>query len=268
MDVRAPAVANAFYPGSESALASTLEQLMPKKKVREKAIGIISPHAGYVYSGGVAGELISSVIIPKKVILIGPNHTGLGTRASIMTEGSWRLPNGTVPIDSNLAQTIHRNSDILAVDSLAHLREHSLEVQIPFLLHEKEALEIVPITVMGLNIESCKKLGHAIAEAVKSADSDVLILASSDMTHYESQKSAEIKDRKAIEKVLKIDPEGLFNVVAEKDISMCGVIPSTIMLFAAIELGAEKASLLRYATSGDVSGDYEQVVGYAGMIVQ
>ena len=268
MDIRKPAVAGSFYPGSRDSLNSELEKLMSKEVDKKKAIGVISPHAGYIYSGSVAGELLSSVLIPKKIILLGPNHTGLGSRASIMLEGAWDLPNGTVEIDSKLAEKILQNSQILKVDVMAHLREHSLEVQIPFLLHERDDLEIVPVTLMGLGPNDCKSLGHAIAEAIKSSGEEVLILASSDMTHYESQESANRKDKKAIEKVIELDPHGLMDVVAENNITMCGVIPSAIMLFAATELGAKKASLVRYATSGNVSGDYEQVVGYAGMVVR
>lgn len=267
MDIRTPAVAGSFYPGARDSLTSELENLMGKAKEKIKAIGVVSPHAGYVYSGAVAGELLSCVIIPRKVILLGPNHTGLGSRASIMLKGAWDLPNGTAVIDSSLAEKILQNSDLITADIKAHIREHSLEVQIPFLLHERQDVKIVPVTLMGLGLDDCKSLGLAIAEAVRSCPEDVLIVASSDMTHYESQESATEKDRKAIERVLSLDPVGLLNVVAENSITMCGVIPTAVMLFAATALGAKKASLIRYATSGDVSGDYDQVVGYAGMVV-
>ena len=265
---RNPAVAGMFYPGSEELLNRELDLMMPEAGEKVKALGVVSPHAGYVYSGKVAGELLSSVIITPKVILLGPNHTGLGSRASIMTEGSWSLPNGTVPIDTSLAEDILQRSDFLTPDELAHMREHSIEVQVPFLLHERSDISIVPITLMGLSVESCRELGHAIAGAIESAGEDVLILASSDMTHYESQESAKAKDKKAIDRVLGLDPEGLMDVVSRNNISMCGVIPATVMLFAAKKLGAKKAALVRYATSGDVSGDYDQVVGYAGMVVE
>lgn len=268
MDVRNPAVAGMFYPGTRDSLERELGSLIPKGRVRKKARGVISPHAGYIYSGGVAGELFSSVEIPEKIILLGPNHTGLGAMGSVMTSGEWRLPNGTVRIDSTLAGRLVGGSQVLTEDIMAHLREHSLEVQIPFLLHERVDIEIVPVTLMGLDVESCREVGLAVAGAIRSSGEDILIVASSDMTHYESQESAEIKDRKAIEKVLDLDPEGLMEVVRKNDISMCGVIPATIMLFAVKELGAKKASLVKYSTSGDVSGDYDQVVGYAGMIVE
>ncbi|MDH3976033.1 MAG: AmmeMemoRadiSam system protein B [Deltaproteobacteria bacterium] len=268
METRNPAVAGMFYPGTRQALSAELDRLIPEKSVKRKAIGIVSPHAGYIYSGAVAGELISSVAIPQKIILIGPNHTGFGIKGSVMAEGCWSLPNGTVNVDTFLAKKIMGATKILGHDTLAHLREHSLEVQIPFLLHEREGIDIVPITLMGLGVDACREAGHAIAGAIRESGEEALIIASSDMTHYESDESARKKDKKAIDKVLALDPEGLYQVVTENRISMCGIIPATVMLFAALELGAKKAELVKYATSGDVSGEYNQVVGYAGMIVE
>lgn len=268
MEFRSPVVAGTFYPADAESLNAELDRLIPSEKEKRKAIGIISPHAGYIYSGAAAGEIISAVTIPEKIIILGPNHTGLGPAASIMPEGKWSLPNGEANIDSDLAEKIISNAEILTSDSLAHQREHSIEVQIPFLLHQRQDIDIVPITLMGLSIDSCRELGHSIAQAIKSSDEDVLIVASSDMTHYESAESAERKDRMAIEKVLALDPDGLLDVVTENRISMCGVIPATVMLFAAKELGAKKSSLVRYTNSGEVSGDYEKVVGYAGMMVE
>ncbi len=268
MDIRNPAVAGMFYPGSEAALNDKLDALIPQESEKRKAIGIVSPHAGYIYSGPVAGEVISLVEIPPKVILLGPNHTGLGSTGSIMTEGIWELPNGSVNIDKNLAHAILSRSDLLTPDNMAHEREHSLEVQIPFLIHERPDVEIVPVTLMGLNLKECMNLGLAVAAAVQSIDEDVLVISSSDMTHYESKESAKEKDMMAIDRIIDGDPEGLYNIVRGKKISMCGVIPTTVMLCAAKELGATKASLIRYATSGDVTGEFSEVVGYAGMIIE
>ena len=268
MESRSPVVAGTFYPADAESLNAELDRLIPSENEKRKAIGIISPHAGYIYSGAAAGELISAVTIPKKIIILGPNHTGLGPAASIMAEGMWSLPNGNVNIDSHLAEKLISNAEILSSDRLAHAREHSIEVQIPFLLHQRQDIDIVPIALMGLSIDSCRELGHSIAKAIISSDEDVLIVASSDMTHYESAESAERKDHMAIEKILALDPEGLLDVVVRNQISMCGVIPATVMLFAAKELGATKATLLRYTNSGEVSGDYEKVVGYAGMMVE
>jgi len=268
MESRSPIVAGTFYPADAESLNAELDRLTPFVAEKKKAIGIISPHAGYIYSGSVAGELISTVAIPEKIIIIGPNHTGIGPAASIMPKGIWSLPNGDVNVDSDLAEKIIGNSKILSSDESAHKREHSIEVQIPFLLRQRSDIEIVPITLMGLSLDSCRELGHSVARAIKSSDEDVLIVASSDMTHYESAESAERKDKMAIDKILALDPEGLLDVVTGNRISMCGVIPATVMLFAAKELGAKQASLVRYTNSGEVSGDYKQVVGYAGIIVE
>lgn len=268
MKARSPAVAGMFYPESKEALSSQLDSFIQLGLEKKKVLAIVSPHAGYIYSGSVAGDVYSTIHIPQKVILLGPNHTGLGIRASVMSKGSWILPNGIVKIDTSLAERIIENSRTLKSDDTSHLREHSIEVQIPFLLHERTDIEIVPITLMQLDIGSCHDLGEAIANAIIATKSEVLIIASSDMTHYESQKSARKKDEKAIEKIIALDPEGLLNVVINNNISMCGVIPATIMLIAAKKLGAKKASLIKYTTSGDVSGDYDQVVGYAGLTVE
>lgn len=268
MDVRSPAVAGMFYPGSEAALKEKLDSLIPKESKKKKVIAIVSPHAGYIYSGAVAGEVISLVEVPSRVILLGPNHTGLGSTASIMTEGRWELPNGFVDIDNELAQGLLSRSSLLSSDNMAHVKEHSLEVHIPFLIHERPDVKIVPVTLMGLDLESCMKIGLAVAAAVQSINEDVLIISSSDMTHYESRESAKEKDFMAIDRIIDGDPEGLYNIVHRKKISMCGVIPTTVMLCAAKELGATKASLVRYSTSGDVSGEYGEVVGYAGLIIE
>lgn len=265
---RNPAVAGMFYPGDSDKLNDQLDRLLPENESRKKAIGIISPHAGYVYSGKVAGDVISSVLIPPKVILLGPNHTGVGTRCAIMTSGSWELPNGEVRVDVPLAERIMAGTDLIHLDETAHSREHSIEVQVPFLIHERPDVSIVPLALMWMKLKACREIGSAIAAAIKGCGEEVLILASSDMTHYESAAAAKEKDHMAIDRVLDLDPEGLFHTVMDESISMCGVIPTTVMLFAAKALGATKASLVKYATSGDVTGDNSQVVGYAGMIVE
>ncbi len=268
MDVREPAVAGMFYPGTEGALNRELDTLLTPGRERKTAVGVVSPHAGYIYSGAVAGEVFSSVHIPEKVVLLGPSHTGLGARGAVMAKGAWSVPNGTARIDEDLAEELISGCPLLTEDVTAHLHEHSLEVQVPFLIHERPGVKIVPVTLMAFGIDACREIGIALARTIGFRGEDVLIVASSDMTHYESQERAERKDRLAIDKVLHLDPKGLMDVVMENDISMCGVIPVTVMLFAARELGASKASLVRYATSGDVTGDYAQVVGYAGMVVE
>jgi len=265
--LRSPAVAGQFYPANPSILEKEVSSYTKEVK-RENALGVISPHAGYIYSGKVAGGVYSGINIPKDVIIIGPNHTGLGEPEAVMCSGTWHMPNGNIEINSDLAGAIVENSKYLKDDHLAHLNEHSLEVQIPFLQRFRKDIRIVPIAMMSMDYAICQDIGHAVARAVKSFKEPVLIVASSDMTHYESDKSAREKDKKAIDRVLALDPEGLLKTVRENRITMCGVIPATIMLIACKELGATKAELVDYATSGETSGDYEQVVGYAGMIVK
>lgn len=265
--VRKPAVAGKFYPMSPDAINKQMKEFEVEVKQKVDCLGVVSPHAGYVYSGGVAGAVYSNINIPEDVIIIGPNHTGLGEMVSLMASGEWEMPNGIVKINADLANDIISSSRYIKDDSLGHLHEHSLEVQIPFIQYFKKNFKIVPITIMTLDYELCEDIGVALSEAIKKYDKSVLIVASTDMTHYESQESANVKDKKAIDEILKLDPKGLFETIVNKNISMCGIAPTTAMLIACNNLGAREARLVKYMTSGDVSGDYQQVVGYAGMII-
>lgn len=203
---------------------------------------------------------------PKSVVILGPNHTGLGSGVSTMTSGEWLTPLGRVRVDRQLAEAIRKGCDLIDVDELAHAHEHSIEVQLPFLQHLfKEDFTMVPICMMMQDEETSEEVGRAIAKGTKGED--VVIIASTDLTHYESQASAAAKDRKAIDKILALDWRGLLNVVYEEDISMCGFGPVAAMLCAAKELGAKKAELLKYATSGDTAGPMPQVVGYCSIAV-
>jgi len=264
--VREAAVAGKFYPGSRTALERTVKELIGPGPTG-KALGVMVPHAGYMYSGRVAGAVFGAVELPRTFIIIGPNHTGLGPAASIMTEGVWRLPGGDAVIDSTLAQAIQSQSRELVADERAHSFEHSIEVQLPFLQYLVGEVKFVPISLMLANSDSCRDIGKAIGSAIKTATDQVLVVASSDMTHYESQAVAQEKDHLAIDRLLALDPAGLLQTVLENHISMCGVAPATTMLFACRELGAKEARLIRYETSGDVTGDFNQVVGYAGVVV-
>ena len=266
--IRQPAVANQFYDKDPTRLHYDLGTLIGPVKDARPAKALVAPHAGYIYSGAVAGAAYARVEVPETVVILGPNHTGFGSRAAIMTRGSWAMPMGTVPISEDLAALMVEFSDHLEDDAQAHVHEHSLEVQVPFLQYRRPDLSIVPICLGSVPFSVCKDIGSAIAKAVKQAKRPVLLVASTDMTHYESQKQAESKDRLAIDKVLAMDPEGLLETVRKHNISMCGVIPTTVTLVASLALGAGSASLVRYATSGDVSGDYLQVVGYASFIVE
>jgi AmmeMemoRadiSam system protein B/AmmeMemoRadiSam system protein A len=224
------------------------------------------PHAGYIYSGPVAGATISKIRLRDTFIILGPNHTGLGKAFSIMTQGFWRTPLGDVEIDSELARNIATLSSYLEKDSDAHRYEHSIEVQLPFLQYFKKNIKFVPIILAQADGAVYKEIGKAIARAVKKLKREVIIIASSDMTHYESQASAKEKDNRAIEAMLALNEDELMDRVERLKISMCGFAPAISLITAAKALGAEKAELVRYQTSGDTTGDHSSVVGYAGLI--
>ena len=267
--LRSPAVAGQFYPGNEASLVKTLNDLIPDIQPEEKkeALAVISPHAGYVYSGGVAGETIGSVKVPESVVILGPNHTGYGVPVALMDQGAWDMPMGEVPVNRDLAEEIARSSSQIQVDEVAHRFEHSLEVQVPFLQHMQKKLSIAPLVVSHVSYETCVSVGNGLAEAIKNYGKPVLIVASTDMTHYESRQSASSKDGMALECIKALDPEGLYNTVVGNRISMCGIMPTTVALIAAIALGAKKAELIRYTDSGEASGDTSKVVGYAGLVI-
>jgi AmmeMemoRadiSam system protein B len=264
---RKAAVAGQFYHETSAKLSHQVQQYVSQNLPREHAIGILSPHAGLIYSGPVAGDVYSRISVPDTFVLIGPNHTGLGAKMALMSEGEWEIPTGVFRIDERLAQRLLSGVPLVSADTQAHMFEHSLEVQLPFIAHFSKESRIVPLTIMSATLDECRVLGEGIAKAVKAMDYTVVIVASSDMSHYVSDATARKKDRMAIDRVLSIDPEGLFNTVRKEQISMCGYLPATTMLFAAKALGAREAKLIRYATSAEVSGDYDYVVGYAGIIV-
>lgn len=266
--IRKPCVAGQFYPGGGMALEKAVQGfLLPEGGRKEKALAVIVPHAGYMYSGHVAGAVYSSVEIPDHIVLIGPNHTGLGERAAVMDSGSWETPIGSVNINQGLAGLMLENCKLFSKDGVAHMREHSLEVQLPFLYHLNKNISIVPITVMHWEFRECSIMGKAVAKALSEFKKDALIVVSSDMNHYESDSVTRKKDKLAIDKALALDAKGLLDITSDKDITMCGVIPAAIGIAAAKELKATNARLVKYATSGDTSNDYEQVVGYAGIIM-
>jgi AmmeMemoRadiSam system protein B len=277
--LRQPAVAGSFYKGARESLKKQVQAFIIPVTERRTAIGILSPHAGLMYSGSVAGAVYSSISLPDTFVLIGPNHTGLGAPISLMCKGGWDTPLGTVSIDEPLATSLLAKSSLFREDSLAHLREHSLEVQLPFIQHFKDNFTIVPIQMLDTRLDACLEVGRTIAEAITARNQDpgntgqktgnrgVLIVASSDMSHYEEAASAKEKDFQAIEHILNLDPAGLYQTVKTYGITMCGCGPAVAMLVAAKQLGATKAELIKYTNSGDVSGDYEHVVGYAGIVV-
>ncbi len=265
--IRHPAVAGQFYPAAPLELERMVRRFTRDDAEKVAARAVVVPHAGYVYSGGVAGEVFSTLALPDRHVIFCPNHTGVGADAAIMTRGAWRMPWGDVPVDEALAARLVEAAPLLVDDPSAHRGEHSLEVQLPFLHRFLETFRIVPVTLGRLSLEECRALGEATASAIRKEASPPLIIASSDMTHYEPDAAARRKDRRAIDRILALDPEGLYRTVRSERITMCGFIPATVALFAAVSLGATTARLVKYATSGDASGDYDQVVGYAGLAI-
>jgi len=266
--VRTPAVAGRFYPGKrEELLREIREYATPSTAPRVRAIGCVAPHAGYMYSGHVAGAVYSRIEIPEHCVILCPNHTGRGGPLAAMTATTWETPLGPVAASSELALQLLQHFPLLEEDSAAHRVEHAIEVQLPFLQAEQKNLHIVPIAVGTGDYGLLRGVGEALGDAIGAFANNVLVVASSDMNHYESDAVTRVKDRKAIERVLALDARGLWETVMSEDISMCGFGPAVIMLTAAKKLGATSATLVRYATSGDVSGDFERVVGYAGIIV-
>jgi len=266
--VREPAVAGRFYPAEGARLRADLDACLRDQADRRQAIACLVPHAGYMYSGAVAGAVFSRIAIPRSTIVLGPNHTGRGHPLAIMKEGEWRTPLGAVRIDSGLAEDLARRFPALAEDPAAHRFEHSIEVELPFLQALRQEAEFVPIAMATGQVILLQELGRAIGEVLKTRGDQVLIVASSDLNHYENDATTRVKDHKAIEKILALDGEGLYQTVIHESISMCGFAPAVTMLTAASILGARKAELVCYATSADTSGDYSTVVGYAGILIE
>jgi AmmeMemoRadiSam system protein B/AmmeMemoRadiSam system protein A len=265
--IRKPAVAGSFYPGSKKELEDMVATMVNERAPKEQVIGLICPHAGYIYSGAVAGASISRIQFTDTFIIMGPNHTGLGKPFSIMTSGTWETPLGKVEIDAELAEKLTGNSAYLERDAEAHLREHSIEVQLPFLQHFKKDVKIVPIVFSHTSGNMYKEIGMEIAEVLGRLGRDVVIIASSDMTHYEPEAQTKRKDHSAIEAILRLDSDELLERIAAQNITMCGYAPVVALVSAAKAMGAGSAKLVRYQTSGETSGDYSSVVGYAGLII-
>ncbi len=262
---RQPAVAGYFYPGRPEELREMIEGMLPASRESKKAVAVISPHAGYIYSGKVAAAVYASVKIPETAVILGPSHRGIRPVFAVQANGVWQTPLGEVKVDSKLAQELLAACPLVEDDARAHLLEHSLEVQVPFLQYFQPEIAIVPVCVSAeADLASLEELGKALASVLSQAKREVLVVASTDMSHYVSQKEAEHKDFLAIKKIQALDFRGLYEVVLEKNISMCGFQPTTAVLVASRELGATKAELVLYQTSGDVTGDRREVVGYAG----
>lgn len=268
---RESVVSGQFYPASAAAIKEQIESFLPSGKInKSKALAVIMPHAGYVYSGNVAVSVAASVEIPKNVIILGPNHTGFGPSVSIMLSGTWNTPLGNVDVEEKIARALINNSKHFSSDQLAHTHEHCIEVELPILQYFRKDFKFVPIILKPVSLREIFEIGETIVKVIKmmKLEGDVLLIASSDMTHYESNTQAERKDAIAIEQIIKLDAKGLLEAVKSNDISMCGVYPSVVVLDAARRLGAKQAKLVKYETSAKASGDQSQVVGYAGLIIE
>jgi hypothetical protein len=279
MGVRRPVVAGTFYPSGSARLTGAIEDCfrnklgpgkLPKGRSEErKIVSAICPHAGYVYSGPAAAHAyhnLASEGQPDTVVILGPNHTGLGGPVSIGGHDEWETPLGRVRVDKELARSIFTSSDAIDREDNAHLEEHSIEVQLPFLQYIYDDFSFVPICMKFQGLETSREVGRAVAEGLKGRNG--LIIASTDMSHYEPQDSASTKDRRVINHILELDEAALQQRVRTERISMCGYGPVSAAIVASKILGAEEAELLAYSTSGDVSGDYSSVVGYASIKIK
>jgi MEMO1 family protein len=265
--VRKPTVAGTFYPADAGVLLRDIQKYIQPESPKTSCIACVVPHAGYMYSGHVAGAVYSRIQLPSRLLLLGPNHTGVGQPLAIFSSGKWLTPLGEAHVDEQLARELMLRFPLLQEDTDAHRKEHCLEVQIPFLQALLSQLSFVPIVIGTARIDLLMRLGESLAEVLQAENTGVLILSSSDMNHYEPDSITRVKDAKAIEKILALDAPGLHEVVERENISMCGFAPTVAMISAARRLGATRAELLKYATSADVSGDREYCVGYAGIVV-
>lgn len=265
--LRLPAVAGRFYPSDPAELSSQVRQFLTAQPgtQRVQVQACLVPHAGYMYSGDVAGAVLSRITMPQKIVILGVRHFPRGEAAAILSSGAWRTPLGDAPIDEPLAQALRRACPVLRDDSVAHSGEHSLEVQLPFLQVLAPGFAFVPVALGTIRFEELVSVGEGIARVLTGAAADVLLLTTSDLNHYEDDATTRAKDKKAIERLLALDPRGLYDTCRNEDISMCGLGPAVAMLTALNALGIKKAELVKYGTSGDVSGDTSAVVGYAGM---
>ncbi len=265
--MREPAVAGRFYPGESTALARDVAARMAHAHAAAPALVVIAPHAGYMYSGDLAGQTWARCAPPRRTVLLCPNHTGIGPRISVWSGGPWKIPGATVPIATALRDAIMAEAPTAHLDDSAHAREHAIEVHLPMLLARRPDAEIVPIVLGRLDLDACVALGHALSRAIAATAEDTLVVASTDMSHYISAAAAAELDGHAIARMVAIDGPGLHTTVEHERISMCGYVPTTVALTYADDRGAKRAELVGYTNSGERSGDFDRVVGYAGIIV-
>ncbi len=264
---RRPWAAGQFYPADRNALRTTLDTLMPQAQAPLAACGVLAPHAGYVYSGKTAGKVFGAIHVPNRVIVLCPNHSGIGNKIAVMDKGEYALPGSHIPIDTQLAQTILSEFPKAQVDPSAHQNEHAIEVELPFLLARQPKLRLVPIVLGAISRDEATELGMALHAAVCRLDEDVLVVASSDMSHYLPVAQAMQQDHLALEPILNLDPAGLHRTIVDNNITMCGYLPTIAMLAYAQARSAKSPQLVDYTTSGQAFGDYDRVVGYAGVVI-
>lgn len=263
---RKPFVSGRFYPADKTELLAQLDSFFEDVPQKAKVDGIIVPHAGYIYSGKVAGAVWCRIEVPDTVLIIGPNHSGSGPQISVYPEGHWETPLGKLEVDAKLASLIVENSQYAAPDTLAHSNEHSIEVQLPFIQKINPKARIVPIAMGNYSHEAINDLIESIGKA--TTDKNVLFVASSDFSHYEPEYTAKARDKMAIEEIKKLDWLELFSVVIQKEISMCGLGPIAVVIGLSKLRGAECGKLVAYSNSGVMSHDFSNVVTYAGLALK
>ncbi len=265
--LRPPAVAGRFYPARPELLQQEVDRHAVPAPQPVRAVGCVVPHAGYMYSGHVAGAVYGTLRLPSLFLILCPNHTGRGHPLALCSSGEWLTPLGPAAVDTELGSLLKRECPLLVEDSEAHTAEHALEVQLPFLQRRAPGFRFVPVAVGVDDFATLEELGRGLGRAAARAGRPLLLVASSDMNHYEPDEVTRQKDRRAIDAILKLDARGLYDGLRRDRNSMCGYGPVIAMLTAALALGAAGASLVRYATSADATGDRRSVVGYAGIIV-
>ena len=268
IDLRRPAVAGRFYPADADELrADVARYVTTATGGARRHLGVVVPHAGYVYSGAIAGRLFAATLVPRRVVVLAPNHTGRGARQAVWARGAFALPGDEVPVDEELCARLVEANAGFVFDREAHRLEHALEVELPFIRARRPDAVVTPIILGGLDGAECLALGRVLAELVAALDEEVLVVTSSDMSHYLPEASARAVDGRAIDPMLACDAARLYDVVEREEITMCGVLPATVMLSYARARGATGGTLVAYGTSADAFGDTDRVVGYAAIAV-
>jgi AmmeMemoRadiSam system protein B len=264
-------VAGRFYTGNPARLRREVEGYLGSEREELTPLMVMLPHAGYMYCGSIIGKTLRKLRLPQSVFLLGPNHSGRGRPLSLWPEGQWHTPLGPVEVDAALAQRCLDTDAGFEANLDAHATEHSLEVLLPFLQCHSPSIRVAPVTVALNSLEGLRAAGEGLARCIREeaeAGRQVALVVSSDMNHFDNQELTVEKDNKALAPLLKLQPEALFNTVRAERISMCGVCPATLALFASKALGAREATLAAYGTSAAASGESDRVVGYAGAYVQ